>query len=110
MKRRVLIDNPKLFFKEIIQKESLRKFCRDNKFTYSTTKQWARGELLVPEDKFREFLEHSSRKKYWLNKVNYKEENWGSKKGAKVSNSKSKEELYSRMKKARSAIKKSLKK
>ena len=105
MRRRVLIKNPNLFFKEITKKESLRKFCSDNNFIYSTTKQWARGELLIPEDKFRMFLKNSSRKSYWLNKVDYKEENWGAKKGSRASINKSKEELNFRMKRARRAIK-----
>tara|TARA_Y100000310_G_C20687415_1_gene819989 strand:+ start:1319 stop:2377 length:1059 start_codon:yes stop_codon:yes gene_type:complete len=105
MIRRVVINDPKLFFKEITNNESLREFCNKNKVVYSTAKQWARGENFIPENIFKLLLKHSNRKKYWLSKSVYKEGNWGPKRGAEINNKKSAKELKSRMEKARSAIK-----
>lgn len=79
--RRVLVKDYKTFFKEITKYGSLRKFSVKNKLNYGCMKRWARGENLIPEEIFHQLLNHSKNKDYWLNNIEYKQNNWGQKIG-----------------------------
>ncbi|HUS49978.1 MAG TPA: LAGLIDADG family homing endonuclease [Candidatus Paceibacterota bacterium] len=84
---RVLIDNPKDFFKEILEKErkSLNGMSKKLLIHYSPLKRYARGELTIPKEVFDRLIKISPRKNYWIIKTRYMGDNWGQIKGGKKS-------------------------
>ena len=104
--KRVLIKNTKQFFKEILNGQSLRSFSKENTINYSTLKQWARGDTLMPKNIFLELINEFENKEYWLNNVRYAKENWGQSKGGKNTIKKlSEKQLKEKLMKARKFIK-----
>lgn len=103
---RVLIKNYKIFFKEILNNQSLRTFSKKTNISYSCLKRWARGENLIPKEIFLKLLIYSKNKNYWLNNTEYKLNNWGQKIGGINAIKKlSKSKLNKRLEKARKCIK-----
>ena len=60
--RRIKLKNSIRFFNEILKGKSLISFSKKVNINYSTLKQWRRGELLIPENKFYELLKYSKDK------------------------------------------------
>ncbi len=103
--RRVHIKEINKFFGEINKKTSLREFSNEIGVNYNNLKRWARGENLIPEDKFIFLLKYSRNKNFWLKEAEYKEENWGQKLAGEYTKNLPKKILKKRMEIVRKNIK-----
>ncbi len=98
---RVKLKKPSEFFKVIIKGQSLRKFCLKNKITYSTAKQWNRGEHLIPKEIFDKLILKTKNKNYFLKDLEFIGDNWGRSKGGQAAKNIPRNKLLIRMKKMR---------
>lgn len=82
---RVKIQQPKLFFDEILKEKNitLKELSKIIKANYSPLKRYRRGELLIPEELFNKLLSLSNRKYFWEKEINKFNDNWGGMKGGK---------------------------
>lgn len=92
------------FFKSLTRKNSLRALSQKSRINYSSLKQWARGDYLLPEESFRILLEYAENPRSWEEKAQYIAANWGQIKGGQAAvHGKTTEELGAVLEKARNA-------
>jgi transcriptional regulator with XRE-family HTH domain len=87
---RIKLNNSKIFFDEILEKEklSLKQLSKKLNIGYSALKSYRRGELFIPKKIFEEIFKLSDNKKYWLNQIEEYSDNWWVSKAGKISASK----------------------